>query len=302
MAGADRLKSCGEAKTRRPALLDDALLTTARTAPTIRRPRKPAAFFSGSEEDLRGEPHERVMVLLPRNFYWMDGEGQRPRLLSQRAVQDSDNENKEYAADFVLLDYLDGFATAKLSGDGSDAFKRAQELSKMDKPPQYDARANTVFFVEFGRGPVKYATGEYGEELRFREGRANVRAARIKLGEQTILAGRYDDLNFQAMTRGGRIMDHVLGNKAVFKSTTDTLGNVALIGGVVRRAIAGARRWARSDRSRSREQDRLAANRLPRTSVVDNLPQCEPPPSSCPPGPIPRRLNFSTQISSRSQA
>ena len=27
-------------------------------------------------------------------------------------------------------------------------------------------------------------------------------------------------------------MDHILGNKAVFKSTTDTVGNVALIGGL----------------------------------------------------------------------
>jgi len=33
-------------------------------------------------------------------------------------------------------------------------------------------------------------------------------------------------------------MDHILGNKAVFKSTTDTVGNVALIGGLSTAALS----------------------------------------------------------------
>jgi hypothetical protein len=41
----------------------------------------------------------------------------------------------------------------------------------------------------------------------------------------------YDDLDFQATTRGGRLMDHVLANKAVFKSTTGKAGDAALIAG-----------------------------------------------------------------------
>ena len=47
-----------------------------------------------------------------------------------------------------------------------------------------------------------------------------------------------DDVGFQAMTRGGRVMDHILGNKAVFKSTTDTVGNVALVGGLATAAAS----------------------------------------------------------------
>ena len=36
-------------------------------------------------------------------------------------------------------------------------------------------------------------------------------------------------------------MDHILGNKAVFKSATDTAGNVALIGGLTTAAVSGNR-------------------------------------------------------------
>ena len=50
-----------------------------------------------------------------------------------------------------------------------------------------------------------------------------------------------DDVAFQATTRGGRVMDHILGNKAVFKSATDTVGNVALIGGLATAAVSDNR-------------------------------------------------------------
>jgi hypothetical protein len=40
-------------------------------------------------------------------------------------------------------------------------------------------------------------------------------------------------LLFQATTRGGREMDHILGNKVVFKKGADTAGTAALIAGAV---------------------------------------------------------------------
>ena len=103
----------------------------------------------------------------------------------------------------------------------------------MAKPLEYDLRANVMFFVEFGNGPVKYATGQYGEELRFRPGYSAVHSIRIKVAGQTVPAEPYDDLTFQATTRGGRVMDHILANKAVFKTATDTAGNVGIIGGAI---------------------------------------------------------------------
>jgi hypothetical protein len=133
----------------------------------------------------------------------------------------------------VLPDYFDGLATVKLSGDGSDAFQRADQASKFSKLPPFDTQANVILFLEFGPGPVKYATGQYKEQLRFRPLSEPVRTAVVKVAGLQLTAGPCDDLQYQATTRGGRVMDHVLGNKAVFKSATDAAGTAAIVGGAI---------------------------------------------------------------------
>jgi len=215
--------------------LDDALLTlggistdkSARLARSYFHPESTKAFI--------GEPYERVMAYYYRGIlYWMDGEPDNARAcFRSAAIQDADAENHEYSADYVLLDYLDGLATTKLAGDGSDAFKRAEKEARQAKPPPYDAGANVLFFLEFGLGPFKYATGQYREELRFSIRPSPVHSAEVEVDGQNIPAGPYDDLYFQATTRGGRVMDHILANKAVFKTSTDVAGNVGIIGGAV---------------------------------------------------------------------
>jgi hypothetical protein len=223
-------------------LLDDALLTMGGIPVNDKSAKKARSYFSEeSKKTFRGEPYERVMAYYYRGIlYWMDGEPDNARACFRSGqIQDSDTENKAYAADYVLLDYLDGLATLKLAGDGSDALKRAAAESKFGSPPPYDAQANILFFVEFGHGPIKYATGEYQEELRFMPGRSVALSALIKVDNQTLGLRPYDDLTFQATTRGGRVMDHILANKAVFKSATDIAGNVGLIGGLTMAAAGG---------------------------------------------------------------
>ena len=164
----------------------------------------------------------------------MDGEPDNARACFRSAqFQDADVENKEYAADYVLLDYLDGLVTTKLGGDGADEFKRAQKNARNSSPPPYYPKANVMVFLEFGHGPIKYATGRYHEQLRFREGPASTRSLSLNLGPQKVPLVPYDDLYFQATTRGGRVMDHILGNKAVFKTATDVVGNAGLVTGAV---------------------------------------------------------------------
>jgi hypothetical protein len=218
------------------ALLDDAILTIGGLNASDKEAKRSRGYFSEeSRKTFRGEPYERVMAYYYRGIlYWMDGEPDNARACFKSAqLQDSDTENKQYSSDYVLLDYLDGLATAKLAGDGTDALKRAQAVSKSGTLPAYDPKANTLFFLEFGIGPTKYSTGEYSEQLRFRVGQSVVRSAVIKIDGQTFPIAPYDDLNFQAMTRGGRVMDHILANKAVFKTTTDSVGTAAIIGGAV---------------------------------------------------------------------
>lgn len=214
--------------------LDDALTTLQGIYGPDPNARKARGYFHGeAKKTFIGEPYERSMAYIYRGIlYWMDGQPDNARACFRSAeIEDSDTENHQYAGDWVLPDYLDGFASVKLSADGSDAFKRAQENLQSIRLPPYDAKANVLFFFEFGPGPTKYATGEYAQELRFRTGPSPVQSARLRIDSLTIPVAPTDDVDFQATTRGGRVMDHVLANKAVFKKTTEVAGNAAIIGG-----------------------------------------------------------------------
>jgi len=192
-------------------------------------------FRNESDKPFVGEPYERVMASYYRGIlYWRDGEPDNARALFRSGeLFDSDTQDKTYAGDYVLLDYLDGLVSAKLGGDGADSLKRARASAKQQgraTPPDYNAKANVMLFAEYGHGPRKYAGGEYGELLKFFTEQSKIRSARLTVDGRTVALPPYDDVNFQATTRGGRLMDHVLGNKAVFKQTTDTIGDVALVG------------------------------------------------------------------------
>lgn len=224
--------------------LDDALMTLGGIYGKDADAAKARSYFHAeAKKTFIGEPYERSMAYIYRGIlYWMDGEPDNARACFRSAeFEDSDVENHKYAGDWVLPEYLDGLATTKLGGDGSDAFKRAQADAKGVKLPPYNLDANALFFVEFGPGPTKFATGKYKEELRFNTPSSPVASAELKVGKLDIPIAPTDDVAFQATTRGGRVMDHVLANKAVFKSTTDTAGNVAMVGGLATAAASGNR-------------------------------------------------------------
>lgn len=225
-------------------LLDDALMSLGGISAGDASARRARGYFRGEDtKNFRGEPYERVMAYYYRGIlYWMDGEPDNARACFRNAqFQDSDAEEGTYQSDYVLLDYLDGLATAKLGGDGRDGFNRARQVARMATPPEPDPQANVLIFYEMGRGPTKYATGQYAEELRFRPGSSRSTSVRIQAANQVVVAPAFDDLTFQATTRGGRVMDHVLANKAVFKRTTDTFGDAAIISGAILASQRGTR-------------------------------------------------------------
>jgi hypothetical protein len=200
-----------------------------------------SVFGKESKKTFLGEPYERVMAYYYRALlYWREGDLDNARACYRSGqLQDADAEHKEFACDYVLLDYLEGLINAKLrAGNPEPQLKQSQALSKIAVPPAYDPAANVLFFIEYGSGPAKYSSGAYGEQLRFRPGYSTPWEAQIKVANQRHRVGPYDDLTFQATTRGGRVMDHVLANKAVFKATSDTIGNAAIISGAV---LAGQR-------------------------------------------------------------
>jgi hypothetical protein len=217
------------------ARLDDAIARIGGLITNDEAAKKARSYFTAeSEKTFIGEPYERVMAFYYRGLlYWRDGQPDNARACFRSAqFIDSAAENEQYRSDYVLLDYLDGFATAKLAGDGSDAFVRAQKLAKHDLPP-YDPKANVLFFVEFGQGPRKYAAGQYGEQLKFRVQPSRIRSAALAVAGHTVYFTPWDNLNFQAITRGGRVMDYILGNKAVFKQGAEAVGDLALAGAAI---------------------------------------------------------------------
>jgi tetratricopeptide (TPR) repeat protein len=221
--------------------LDDALLTLGGIYGKDKSAKEARSYFHAeAKKTFIGEPYERSMAYIYRGIlYWMDGEPDNARACFRSAeFEDSDTENHEYAGDWVLPEYLDGLATTKLHGDGSDAFKRAQAIAKGVRLPPYLPDANALFFIEFGPGPTKFATGQYRQELRFRTAPSPVVSAELKVDALQIPIAPTDDVDFQATTRGGRVMDHILGNKAVFKSATDIAGDVGLIGGLTTAAVS----------------------------------------------------------------
>lgn len=219
--------------------LDDAIVRIGGIVANSADAKKARSLFSAeSTKVFIGEPYERVMAYFYRGIlYWRDGQPDNARACFRTgAIIDSDPEQGHYDSDYVLLDYLDGFATTKLAGDGSDALRRAQEHvgDRLHLPP-YDPAANVLVFAEFGYGPRKYAAGEFGEQLKFHSTDSPTHSARLILDDGAIIVALpiYDDLSFQATTRGGRVMDHILGNKAVFKTATDVGGDLALVGAVI---------------------------------------------------------------------
>lgn len=216
--------------------LDDAIMNIGGIIANSEDAKKARSLFSTeSKKTFIGEPYERIMAYYYRGLlYWRDGQPDNARACYRSAqLIDSDADDETHKADYVLLDYLEGLATTKLSGDGSESLARAQANHKSGDLPPYDAQANVLIFAEYGQGPMKQATGQYGEQLKFRVTDSLAQSAALTIGEQKIPLPAYDDISFQAVTRGGRVMDQILANKAAFKQRSDTVGNLALAGSAV---------------------------------------------------------------------
>jgi hypothetical protein len=234
-------------------------------------------FNEEAKKGFIGEPYERSMAYYFRGIiYWRDGEPDNARACFRTAAFiDSDPENKSYSGDLVLADFLDGYITERLGGDGADAIKRAEANARMWKPPQFSPSANLLVFVSYGGAPQKFATGQYGEQLRFRCPGTPIRSAAIKIGVVTGKATPYDDLCFQATTRGGREMDHVLANKAVFKTTTGAVGSAAMVSGAILAANRDTQGAGLAVLGAGLVASLISAATTPRadTRTWDNLPQ-----------------------------
>ena len=218
------------------ALLETAMPSAGQILKADARTRLAQSTFSPENvKGFHGEPHERAMGWFYRGvFYWMDGEPDNARACFRTAqLMDALAAQPEHRADWVLLDYLDGFITAKLGRDGNDARTRAQANAGDTALPDYNTKANVMVFLQFGFGPMKKTGGDVGEKIVYDGGHSQARSARITVAGQTLIAPVFDNLTFQASTRGDRAMDAILAKKATIKKTGDLVGDIGVTAGAI---------------------------------------------------------------------
>ena len=218
------------------ALLASAMPSAGQILQADARTRLAQSLFSPENvKGFHGESHERVMGWFYRGmFYWMDGEPDNARACFRTAqLMDALAAQPEHRADWVLLDYLDGYITTKLGRDGSDAGTRAQANAGTTALPDYNSKANVMMFLQFGFGPMKKTGGDVGEKIVYDGGHSQTHSARITAGGRTIIAPVFDDLTFQASTRGNRAMDAILAKKATLKKGGDLVGDIGVSAGAI---------------------------------------------------------------------
>ena len=244
-------------------LFDDALqgieavYANTETAETARK-----LMVKEQSKDFKGEPYERVMAYYYRGLlYLRAGDYENARASFKGGMlQDAFAEEEQYRADFALMPYLQGWA-AQCDGNGSLAAEDFKEFRDINKDAPLPAEHDTVLvLVETGGAPVKISDGP---RLRIRRN-GSLESARVRWsvpeqtkdhpahasGDTTLL----EDIYRQASTRGGRQFDAILEGKAEFKSTADTVGDVALAGAVMAGQVAVGSTPRRGDSRQERKR------------------------------------------------
>jgi len=202
-----------------------------------------AYFFTERQKHWMGDPYERAFNSWYLGMlYYMAGLHEDAMAAFRNAifVDTGDIEAGEYAADWVpaLLMRLRCFM---MRGDEDGVRIMMEEIQRLPEEPanfdpntpwlnleaQYDA--NTLIWVELGRGPFFTAEGHHGSTRVINQGEYRERYAEIWINGQSMgTAYRVGDTFFQAITRGGRVMDDILEGKAIAKTASIATGAVAM--------------------------------------------------------------------------
>jgi len=209
-------------------------------------------FVKEAAKDFKGEPYERAMAYYYRGLlYLRAGDFDNAHASFKGGlIQDSFAEDERYRADFGLLAYLEGWAS-RCAGNTTLARADDAEFREIDSRTPLPADDQKVLVIaETGQGPMKRAVSPNGDDrpraLTFRRigpaGRAQVSWRPPTAGKdapsKTVALLPVEDIFHQASTRGGRAFDMILDGKAQFKSTANTIGDVALVGALGAASVA----------------------------------------------------------------
>jgi len=185
-------------------------------------------FSAEAIKDFKGDPYERAMAYYYRGLLYLrvgDYGNARASFVSAE-YQDTVSEAEEFQSDFAVMNFLAGWSARCMGSDtlAKDSFAAASKIEpKLAEPPE---GYNVLHIAESGLGPVKLMRGQGGQMVGL------VRSVDYTPdGFQPTLGGaplvRAADINFQATTRGGRKFDAIMNGKVNFKSTMNSVSNVA---------------------------------------------------------------------------
>ncbi len=201
---------------------------------------KARSLWSAEEEkDFKGEPFERAMAFLYRGLlYLREGDFQNARAsFLQSDLQNAMGQTEKYASSFALPVFLAAWASS-CDGDEARAADLLAQARKFAVDPYFkrfgDKLPRHITLLERGIGPEKVTLGDAKAILSFLPQPDT--ASMVSTVYATAPAGATPDqdvaanLDWLALTRGGRPIQGILNGKVSFKETT---GNIADFGNQV---------------------------------------------------------------------
>jgi len=186
-------------------------------------------WYAEGKKDFKGEPYERVMAYYYRGLlYLRAGDYQNAEACFKSGMlQDARAEEVQYRCDFALMAFLEGWSAQCLGqkDEANEAYREVNSLRQSFVPPDWNH--NTLILVETGVSPRKLADGVYHEKLRLFRGKG-VEEQFVQLaidGTETPMMP-LEDIAWQAMTRGGRVVEYILKDKAAFKHANERIASV----------------------------------------------------------------------------
>ena len=189
----------------------------------------------------KGEPYERAMAYYYRGLLYIQaGDLENARACFRGGMfQDAFAEEEQHRSDFASLLYLEAWCSLML-GDRSAADDAVRFLRKLrPDSPHPRPGANLLIIGETGTAPRKLARGPGQSELTFARGRGLEKRVRVALdagGRSQLYPA--EDVYWQASTRGGRPVEHILQRKVVFRKRWDAAGTALTQAGMTGVALS----------------------------------------------------------------
>jgi tetratricopeptide (TPR) repeat protein len=216
-------------------MLDHAVMTMEQITVGGEREKKVTSLDGSESEKLfKGEPHERVIVYLYRGaLYMAEGDYENAQAcFKNAAMQDAFAQEEQERANWLTVDVLQLVCKKLLRETDANDFelymrqRYGPRIESVETALETEA-PNLIVLVGVGEGPEKLATESHGQELAYAAKPSYVHSVHVVTKYGALAMMETDDVYIQAVTRGGRKMDEILGEKAQARKTIEAVGDAA---------------------------------------------------------------------------